>query len=550
MTSSTTPPDSSPTSLQETLSAVLPAGFNCTVRYVQSPAKPCDPLFSAPPGQPAERTRLASHFLTLSVDPASLGHETTTGGNHVISFAIEVLLFTTRRLTTLFVSKVDSTSYIPRQRPSPIQTTVTTFLRWLADNERTQRPTRKIVISLFARAQAQYLFPGSSDNKSKHVLDDRQLIKWWARVLDPIIPSSPSPSTSPSYQGYIAVPGYATSELKRSFMPASSTKDPPNWLPGHPLTSLAATRHIPPDAPPRCLLPRFPDDPKARFIQDLDDEVGISQDSQSTSSSSNLSSPSKKGASNKSGGKWKSILDIERFWEAMEFRQECSSGRVVGFLWLVISPSATATKKDVIETQSQNSEAVPSSPIPVPSSPLPSTLPSQPNHRSTRRRNPLSGPIIPRQPRPKPTSSSSLSTMLTSTSSSISGGSILLSEEVYDKAMQTLLASDFSTLSAAVRSTSRWIGEIRSGIEGSADVGMKVVGTKEVAAQTVGKETVDGVNDLGGLRRKRKGNEGESGDAEKDEGGGKVEQVPQQGEQGEKVNVLAAGMVRKKAKKG
>ncbi|SMR60156.1 unnamed protein product [Zymoseptoria tritici ST99CH_3D1] len=537
---------SSPTSLQETLSAVLPAGFNCTIRYVQSPAKPCDPLFSAPPGQPAERTRLASHFLTLSVEPASLGHETTqdssAGGNDVISFAIEVLLYTTRRLTTLFVSKVDSTSYIPRQRPSPIQTTVTTFLRWLADNER-RRPTRKIVISLFARAQAQYLFPGSSDNKSKHVLDDRQLIKWWARVLDPIIPSLPPTSTDPSYQGYITVPGYATSELKRSFMPASSIKDPPNWLPGHPLTSLAATRHIPSDAPPRCLLPRFPDDPKARFIQDLDDEIGISQDSQPTSSSSNLSSPSKKGASNKSGGKWKSILDIERFWEAMEFRQECSSGRVVGFLWLVISPSSTATK-DIIETQSQDSEVLPSSPTPTPSSPLPSNLPSQPNHRSTRRRIPLSGPIIPRQPRLKSGSSSTLSTM-TSNPPSHPGGAILLSEEVYDKAMQTLLASDFSTLSHAVRSTERWIGEIRSGIEGSADVGLKVVGTKEVAAQAVGKETVDGVNDLGGMsmivRRKRKGDGGEGGVETK------LVEAPQ--EPSDKVNILAASMVRKKAKK-
>ncbi|SMR57286.1 unnamed protein product [Zymoseptoria tritici ST99CH_1E4] len=534
---------SSPTSLQETLSAALPAGFNCTIRYVQSPAKPCDPLFSAPPGQPAERTRLASHFLTLSVEPASLGHETTqdssAGGNDVISFAIEVLLYTTRRLTTLFVSKVDSTSYIPRQRPSPIQTTVTTFLRWLADNERRQRPTRKIVISLFARAQAQYLFPGSSDNKSKHVLDDRQLIKWWARVLDPIIPSLPPTSTDPSYQGYITVPGYATSELKRSFMPASSMKDPPNWLPGHPLTSLAATRHIPSDAPPRCLLPRFPDDPKARFIQDLDDEIGISQDSQPTSSSSNLSSPSKKGASNKSGGKWKSILDIERFWEAMEFRQECSSGRVVGFLWLVISPSSTATK-DIIETQSQDSEVLPSSPTPTPSSPLPNTL-ARP---SNRRRTPLSGPIIPRQPRLKSGSSSTLSTM-TSNLPSHPGGAILLSEEVYDKAMQTLLASDFSTLSHAVRSTERWIGEIRSGIEGSADVGLKVVGTKEVAARAVEKEKVDGVNDLGGMsmivRRKRKGDGGEGGVETK------LVEAPQ--EPSDKVNILAASMVRKKAKK-
>ena len=73
-----------------------------------------------------------------------------------------------------------------------------------------------------------------------------------------------------------------------------------------------------PDVPVRCLIPRLPDDPKTRFVIDLDNEV-IDSDSQEVVSN-----------------QWKSVKALDQFWDMMAFRQECSAGRLVGFLWLVV----------------------------------------------------------------------------------------------------------------------------------------------------------------------------------------------------------------------
>lgn len=82
---------------------------------------------------------------------------------------------------------------------------------WLAtgQRQRTKSTGTKIVISLFARAQSQYLFPGSADHGKKHVLDDRQLIRWWARVLDPLFPTKANSDLSQEMDlhGYMTVPG-------------------------------------------------------------------------------------------------------------------------------------------------------------------------------------------------------------------------------------------------------------------------------------------------------------------------------------------------------
>jgi regulator of Ty1 transposition protein 109 len=110
---------------------------------------------------------------------------------------------------------------------------------------------------------------------NKHVLDDRQLIKWWVRTINPIIPRKKS-SGSTSYQGHLTVPGYEGNELKRLFTPQSRDPKSLNWLPGNPLPELAKARGLPEHTIPRCLLPCFPDDPNARFVLELDEEVGLS----------------------------------------------------------------------------------------------------------------------------------------------------------------------------------------------------------------------------------------------------------------------------------
>jgi regulator of Ty1 transposition protein 109 len=517
--------------LRDDLVAALPEGFHCRVRYVSSSPKPCDPLFSAPQGSEPEKTRLANHFLTVSTKPKGETED-------VLFLGIEALVYTTRHLTTIFVSKADSTGYLPRQRPSPVRVIATTFLKWLSTKERHKHPTRKLVISLFARSQTQYLFPGSADNGSKHVLDDRQLIKWWARVLDPIIPKKDTPKDSAGsgeveYDGYITVPGYSPTEL-RPFMP--STGDGARWHPGDPLVELAETRGLSAAAPPRCLLPRFPDDPKARFMLDLDTEMGMSEEAGVTIS------PSKR-----KSGKWNSVRDLDRFWEAMEFRQECSSGRMVGFLWLVIrqkdaNPSSqqaideldsqATSQESALGAQNGDATSQHEEIVSIMSSP------------SKKRRKPLSGPIVPRQPRLKGGSSSlSATSDLTSMFSVASSDGLILSKEGYDKAMQKLLHLDFSDLKVATQSTGKWVSEV-SGICGTKnDWSLEITGTlkpEETGSKANGSGNAQ-VNDLGGMIRKKR--KADNADSSVTDAPAPVDVAKESG-----VNVLSGGMIRKKPK--
>ncbi|KXT17573.1 hypothetical protein AC579_6194 [Pseudocercospora musae] len=562
-----------PKCLKDTLSEALPCTFQCKTRYVYSPPKPCEPLFSPLPGVERERTRLASHFLTVSVDASSLpqagkgngkgngngngygygngkgngngygygngngyGKGNGYGNADVISFAIEVLLYSTTRLTTIFVSKVDSTSYIPRIKPSPIKTTITTFLKWLVSKEVQKHAARQIVVSLFARAQAQYLFPGSSDDKGKHVLDDRQLIKWWARVLDPIMPAGHGdPATQ--HQAYITVPGYERSELRQFMPPGSSVGEKPRWLPGNPLPELARTRGVPEHAPPRCLLPRFPDDPKARFISDLDEEIGISQDAEVTVS------PSKR-----KSGKWKSVSGLDQFWEQMEFRQECSSGRVVGFLWLVISPkklgdeSSEAASIELANIDSQ--ESLSSGPV-LSSDAVLQDDTNQVNGspKKKKKRTRLTGPIIPRLPKLKSTASN-LSEMLTQIDTQ-AGDGIAITKDGYDKAMSVLLQLDFSNLDIATQSTRKWTSQIQNIAGLTEDFAVELIGrvASEISATAATVHGAAPINDLGGLvkKKKRKVDDTGSGDL-------KASAVQAEADEKSPVNVSSSGTIRKKPK--
>ncbi|KAJ5958738.1 histone H3-K56 acetyltransferase [Penicillium vulpinum] len=315
--------------LGDLLAKVLPTGVEITVRHVSSTPTPCEALFAAAPGQLSEPTFCENHFLSVSIDSNDDGE--------TIIFGMEVMVYNTAHLTTIFVSKADSTGFLhllklPR-KVSVLRLVSNTFLSFLARTR--QRPGVRLVISLFARAQNQYLFPGSIENAEKHVLDDRGLIKWWCRVLDPILrehePESALQETKALDQTVEAAKASATAYLivpscdrfeTRNFFPVTAktdAKDRPRWLNSYPLKQL----YHDPSAPPRCLVPRFPDDPKTRFLIDLDGE--LPQESEGRPADPNA-------------GQWRSVRSLDQFWEMMSFRQECSAGRLVGFLWLVINP--------------------------------------------------------------------------------------------------------------------------------------------------------------------------------------------------------------------
>lgn len=473
-------------SLAERLAEALPSKAAFKFYHISTPPTRAPALYSAPPGAKPEKTYLESHFLNVSI--------TKENGEELLVLAIEVLVYTTRRLTTIFVSKADSTGYLSllglsRAHASPLRTIATEFLDYIV--EKRQRKGVRLVLSLFARASDQYLFPGSVENKSKHVSDDRQLVKWWCRVLNPILQkynaalgdtdqqNGSADHETVTSQAYLIVPG---EDSIVPYLPQNVRLDPTlrkRWHHGHPLREIA--KH--PAAPPRCLVPHFPDDPKARFLVELDDELPDSTTSQSHSQDS----PSKK----RGNGHWRSVRSLEQFWEMMAFRQECSSGRLVGFIWLVFTPPDIAEDgSQEASSQSQQESQGTTAAYPAERTPRrPSSSPSKRRRRTVprRKKKPLRGPIVPRTPKIKSASSSapSLKPIPEETAyyfwPTSSRASVLLSERDYKKATERLLALQFRSEDAAVASTKTWVGEVAvlAGLEKESSWAMEVVGRKE-----------------------------------------------------------------------
>jgi regulator of Ty1 transposition protein 109 len=334
-------------------------------------------------------------------------------------------------------------------------------------------------------------------------------------------------------KGYLTVPGLDIHETIAYIPKASKSL----WVMGHPLKQIS--RHSD-DMPPRCFIPHFPDDPKARFLDELDDEIA-----EGTSASS---------------GQWKSVKSIDQFWDMMAFRQECSAGRLVGFIWIVFTPTAqsnTECKADDSQstTASFDSQAsssfgpdtqftAPSSQAGPTSSPAKksraseitdSQQSSRSSRSSTSKRKPLTGPIIARQPRIKTENRNYALEIPENTAYYVwppeGRGQVIVDESDYKRITELLLRLDFANLELASSSSTRWISEVRSGSWGSMSAawGQTVTGTRVAEARSVPTSGVNTLN-VGLVKKKRKV--------------GTEEPAPPPTQ----VNVLAAGMVRKKAK--
>jgi regulator of Ty1 transposition protein 109 len=546
--------------LKELLAEQLPKDVPITFYHYSTPPSKSSALFSAPPHGKSERTYCESHTLAASIIPKDTAASELP--EELLILAIEILIYTTRTLTTIFVSKADSTGYIselrlPRaQSGSPLKAICGTFVSWLAREK--QRQGKKLVVSLFARAQDQYLFPASIENKNKHVLDDRGLVKWWCRVLDPIIweykaegerkpfaerlaedevtKTNDTPIQSESTaKGYLVIPGFEPYDTLRYIPPPSVPNTPRRWATTHPLLQIAPY----PAAPPRCLVPHFPDDPKARFLDELDEEL---PDRGTDAMVVDGGTPSK------SNGQWKSVKTLDQFWEFMAFRQECSSGRIVGFIWVVITPpkpSITEEDEDIPSQQSASQYC--------PQIDSQETMPSPKRRKKSRRRQEAKtryGPIPLVLPKIK-TSSSNLSTSSNISSSSVralpenspywkwpasSRGTICFSLKNYDRAHEVLLQQTFSNRKAAARSTRKWKEEIAV-LGGVDEWGFTVVGTKEYAAAAKPSDAANVATPtiVMGVRKKRKPD-------------APSEAVVGAERSTEPAQMLGEGMVRKKAK--
>ncbi|KAK2623789.1 hypothetical protein QTJ16_006970 [Diplocarpon rosae] len=536
--------------LIEQLVTVLPKDSIFKIYHLSTPPTRTSSIYSAPPGTRPDRTYCESHFLTVSIRVPPKGDAEE---KEVLVYAVEILIYSTAYDSTFFVSKADSTGYLhllelPLGTPSPIRDITATFLRHLIVQH--QRDNIRSVVSLFARAQDQYLFPGSIEYSGKHVLDDRGLVRWWCRVLDPLIEGSKKAAEWESARGYLIVPGLDTHETV-SYIPSRNSSKA--WSIGHPLRDIS--RHSD-DVPPRCFIPHYPDDPKARFLDELDEEIPSGTDTT---------------------GRWKSVRSIDQFWDMMAYRQECSAGRLVGFIWIVFSPKVQYKPKESVNGHSQrinmtfdnqkdvdnpNPSRHPSLPItsatsfnasgevqPL-SSPVKSELhfpDSQPliatnlrNSKITKRKK-LTGPIFPRRPRVKTRNRNyALENPETSTYyiwRPEGRGQVVVEESDYKRATELLLHLDFANLDLATSSTSRWINEVRSGAWGNTGDawGQSVTGTKVLDARAA--PHVSGVVTLNmGLVRKK----GKDAPEEPLAAASAIVDTAS------KVNVLTSDMVRKK----
>ena len=552
-------------SLGDQLAEALPLNSSFKIYHLSTPPSPCSAIYSAPPGQLPEKTFCENHFLSATID---------SNQNEIHVFALEVLIYTTEHLTTLFISKADSTGYLhllnlPKGTPSPLKTISLNFIGRLIEKRR--RSDRRLVLSLFARAQDQYLFPGSIENKSKHVLDDRGLVKWWCQILDPILrqyPSTRKKSTPRldsihgarvtfTSQGFLRVPGCDPHET-RAFFPRiahdSATQDG-KWKVSDPLRDLRRSAAL----PERCLIPRFPDDPKARYVEELDVELP-------EPSSLTQQTPSKI----QRPGRWRSVRSLDQFWEMMAFRQECSSGRLVGFIWGVITPMLLFQENGRVASSNErlsslfkmsNGKALPTpnqtqtqddsnyrndlssqSSAPFLSSSPPGLRPKEGNASIDKafskvifKQNKInSGPVISREPRSTKPQPEKTKCYFWPTSGR---GEIILREKDYQRINTLMLRLDYADEEIAARSTKRWINDVAV-VGGVEKWGHSVSGKRQihiVNQQVVGSNPT--MLDLGLVRRKKRRNEDDSS---------AQEQVTNS--KAQEPNILSVGLIRKKAK--
>ncbi|KAG5648297.1 hypothetical protein DXG03_004869 [Asterophora parasitica] len=344
---------------------------------------------------PRPRAYLQDILVLLSEQP-------TPDAPRVLVTAIEVSVYNIPATNSaiLYVSKVDSTGQA--SAPSPTYTLVKAFLKFYADPDTRPVAAEQLWIHLFARAQAQYLFPNSAEYAGKRPLSDIKLCAWWKRVFSDVARELASKEPSRQLRLAYVLPGYsefeATYALKNASSSSSSSSAVPSWTYGHPYSRTDIPLPCPPPGEGKQhnlghYIPSFDDDPKSRFM----DEIAYT-------TNGDIKSPKRKRSRTtaRDDGSHSRSTDAEEkekddkddahpigelakvspgeFWERMSFRQECVAGAVTGFFTLAISsttsPPGTATSSIATPTQSASTSASTGSAI-SPLAPQPGQVSSQ-----------------------------------------------------------------------------------------------------------------------------------------------------------------------------
>lgn len=302
----------------------------------------------------------------------------------VLACAIEAFLYTipSSNSSILYISKVDSTGQGHHLRPNPTRTLVVAFLQHFITPA--TRPTENIWVHVFARAQNQYLFPNSAEYAGKRVLRDVSLCKWWKEALERAIRATEERFV----RLYYLLPGYSAFEAKAMLYKFVTTtaSDTYPWVYSHPYNQAIAPWPCGAAAAGDSqfsiaqLIPSLPDDPKARFLDEIASTPSEAPDSRPALPTSPR--PAKRIRTGPAATSWEeptldssqrqvspaesiaptanrtrqskavsvtpgalralASVPMDEFWERMAFRQECSQGAVTGFFTAVFASGASS----------------------------------------------------------------------------------------------------------------------------------------------------------------------------------------------------------------
>lgn len=147
----------------------------------------------------------------------------------------------------------------------------------------------KTCISLFTRASEQYLFPNSSKNNGKHIIDGNSLLNWWIKIIDDMLKLC---DANDLWNCCLNIPGSDNISISKKLPQGRQYVD---WSIGSIFdenqNNLAINQ-----------VPLFPDDPKGRFLEHLIVE-----------------------------NRYKS-MSLKQFWQELGIRQEFRLGNVVGII--------------------------------------------------------------------------------------------------------------------------------------------------------------------------------------------------------------------------
>lgn len=353
----------------------LPGKRTFTISCLVSlPRKSPASIFPYAPNTHDEEVHIQDVVLLIA-EQSSKTEPPPTGAAYVSGLEAVLYIFPKTHSVIVYISKVDSTGQ--GIRPSPTKTLVLAFLEhvstsWFVSRSKPEDDTKgpdlkywNVWVQLFARAQNQYLFPASIEFTGKRVLSDIGLVKWWKGVLEEYIsnvaPITKEPEERRHFSKFIVVPGLTIIEASYTLRIPMDNPNGTEWIVGHPYSgpNIIYPLGVHPPYSISQLIPYFPDDPKARLL----DEIANTTTRANATVSLISSPPTKrrkldngeqpiKSTEEEDGSTNAEVVDTkldflrtvsaDEFWARMDGRQECRLGTVAFFATYLGAQSTSA----------------------------------------------------------------------------------------------------------------------------------------------------------------------------------------------------------------